>query len=59
MFILAALPGVARPSHLQRSAPVPIGEVVLALLGFAALAAFGVILALLWNRMNAGQHTSL
>jgi len=55
VFILAALPGIARPSQLHRTAPIPAGEVMLALLGFAALVTFGIILALLWNRLNAGH----
>jgi hypothetical protein len=54
-FMLGAAPGIARPPQYRPVAPVPAGEIELAVFVFAGLMAFGVILAWLWSRWNARQ----
>jgi hypothetical protein len=54
MLAPAAIPGLTRPPIPYRQGrPIPASELGLALLGFAALLAFGAMLAWLWNRSNA------
>ena len=50
---LAALPGIARPPQLRRTAPIPASEIELALLGCVVMVTFGVVLGLIWNRINS------
>jgi hypothetical protein len=53
-FAIAAIPGLVRPPiPYSHATPIPASELGLALLGFAALLAFGAILAWAWNRSNA------
>jgi hypothetical protein len=52
-FSIAAIVGIARRPQLGQAAPVATSEIVLAALGIALLMIFGIILALIWNRLNA------
>jgi len=58
VFTLAAVPGIAKSPQFRQTAPVPASEIELAVLGCAVLVGFGVILGLIWNRMNARRTNS-
>jgi hypothetical protein len=54
MLAVGAIPGMTRPPiPYRQGTPIPPSELGLALVGFAALVAFGAMLAWLWNRSNA------
>jgi hypothetical protein len=52
-FMLAAAPGIARPAHYRASPPMAAREVIIVILGCAAILLFGAIVMIIWSRFSA------
>jgi hypothetical protein len=51
--MLGAAPAITLAPQFRQTAPASASDIIVAILGIAAIVVFGAVLMLLWNRFNA------